>query len=52
MNKELSRKEEDILRLLASSCHIGSKNLNHTMKRYVDHRGSEGQYILKIEDTY
>ena len=42
MKADLSRKEEDILRLLASSCHIGTKNLNHHMKRYIDHKGAEG----------
>ena len=52
MKAELSRKEEDYLRLLASNAHIGTKNLNHQMKRYVDHRGAEGIYILKLEETW
>lgn len=47
-----TRREEDILRLLAAGCHFGTKNLNNGMKRYVDHKTKEGIHIIKVDETY
>jgi small subunit ribosomal protein SAe len=47
-----TRKEEDILRLLAAYCHMGTRNLSNAMKRYVDHKTKEGIHILNVEETY
>jgi small subunit ribosomal protein SAe len=48
----LSRKQEDFLKLLASNAHIGTLNLNHDMKRSVDHKNNDGVHILNIERTW
>lgn len=48
----LTRKQEDYLKLLASNAHIGTLNLNHDMRRYVDHKNSEGVHIINIEQTW
>jgi len=48
----LSRKQEDFLKLLASNAHIGTLNLNHDMKRYVDHKNNDGVHILNVESTW
>jgi len=48
----LTRKQEDYLKLLASHAHIGTLNLNHDMKRYVDHKNNEGVHIINIEQTW
>ena len=48
----LSKREKDIFRLLQSECHIGSKNYNVQMKRFIHHVNKEGVPIFKIEETY
>jgi len=48
----LSRKQEDFLKLLASNAHIGTLNLNHDMKRCVDHKNNDGVHILNLESTW
>ncbi|CAD8081852.1 unnamed protein product [Paramecium primaurelia] len=48
----MSRKEQDIKRLIASQCHIGTKQLQFDMKRYVSHRSDNGAYILNLEETW
>mmetsp|Transcript_37219 Transcript_37219/g.51910 ORF Transcript_37219/g.51910 Transcript_37219/m.51910 type:complete len:253 (+) Transcript_37219:86-844(+) len=48
----LTRKQEDYLKLLASNAHIGTLNLNHDMKRYIDHKNNEGVHIINIDKTY
>jgi len=48
----LTRKQEDYLKLLASHAHIGTLNLNHDMKRYIDHKNNEGVHIINVEHTY
>jgi len=35
---KVTRKEEDILRLLAAGCHLGTMNIKNEMKQYVSHR--------------
>jgi len=47
-----TNKQKDFLRLLASDCHIGTKNLNNQMKHYVDHKTNDGVHILNIEETW
>lgn len=49
---KVTRKQEDILKLLATQTHIGTPNLNFDMKRYVDHKTLEGVHILNIEETW
>jgi small subunit ribosomal protein SAe len=48
----LTRKQVDYLKLLASQAHLGTLNLNHDMKRYVDHKNNEGVHIINIEQTW
>jgi len=50
--QKLTRKQEDILKLLATQAHVGTPNLNSDMRRYVDHKTSEGIHILNIEETW
>jgi len=49
---KITRKQEDILRLLATQAHIGTPNLNSDMKRYVDHKTNDGIHIINVEETY
>lgn len=51
-DKKPTKKEEDILRLLASKAHIGTKNLNFQMKKYVDHKSTNGIHIINLEETW
>eukprot|EP01017_Pseudomicrothorax_dubius_P033759 TRINITY_DN4552_c0_g4_i1.p1 TRINITY_DN4552_c0_g4~~TRINITY_DN4552_c0_g4_i1.p1 ORF type:complete len:249 (-),score=82.13 TRINITY_DN4552_c0_g4_i1:99-845(-) len=44
-----TRKEEDILRLLATKAHYGTRNLNHSMKKYVEARTPEGVHIFNVD---
>lgn len=48
----ITRKQEDILRLLASNAHFGTLNLNFEMNRYVDHKNKEGVHIINVEQTW
>lgn len=48
----LNKREKDIFRLVQSQCHIGSKNYNVQMKRFIHHITKEGVPIFKIEETY
>lgn len=48
----LSKRDKDIFRLIQSGCHIGSKNYNVQMKRFIHHVTKEGVPIFKIEETY
>jgi len=50
--QKLTRKQEDILKLLATQAHVGTPNLNSDMRRYVDHKTPEGIHILNIEETW
>jgi len=44
--------KEDILRLLACQTHIGSKNIDNAMKRYIYKRRADGYYIFNLHKTY
>jgi len=48
----LNPKEEDIQKLLACQAHIGSKNLEPSMERYVWNRRSDGVYIINLQKTW
>jgi len=48
----ITRKQEDFLRLLGSNAHFGTLNLNYEMKRYVDHKNTEGVHIINLEQTW
>ena len=48
----LTKTENDILRLLHSNCHIGSRNYTHGMERFIHHVGKEGVPVFKIDETY
>ena len=39
----LSQKEADIQMMLAAKVHLGTKNCDHQMERYVYKRGSDGE---------
>ena len=47
----LSKDNQDILRLLSSNCHIGTKNLSHQMKPYVESKTSEGVHLINPQLT-
>ena len=48
----LTKREKDIFRLIQSECHIGSKNYNVQMKRFIHHITKEGVPLFKVEETY
>lgn len=48
----LAPTEEDIAKLLMSQSHIGSKNVNHQMKKYVFKRKADGTNILNLHKTW
>ncbi|KAI3855771.1 hypothetical protein MKX03_033451 [Papaver bracteatum] len=52
MAKILSQKEEDIQMLLAADAHLGTKNVNFQMERYVFKRRPDGIYIINLGKTW
>jgi small subunit ribosomal protein SAe len=48
----LSQKEQDIQMMLAAQCHLGTKNCNYQMERYVYRRRNDGIYVINLEKTY
>jgi len=52
MAAKLSRKEEDILRLIHSKAHLGAMNVNKSMERYMSHRTEAGVPVVNVEETY
>lgn len=48
----LSQKEQDIQMMLAAQCHLGTKNCNSFMERYVYRRRADGIYVINLEKTY
>jgi len=48
----LSQKEQDIQLMLAAQCHLGTKNMNYQMERYVYKRRNDGIYVINLEKTY
>eukprot|EP00741_Cyanophora_paradoxa_P002921 tig00000655_g2835.t1 len=48
----LTSREEDIQKMLAAQVHLGTKNLDFQMARYVWKRRSDGVHIINIGKTY
>jgi len=48
----LQPKEEDIQKLLACQVHLGTKNLDPSMGRYVWKRRSDGVHIINLQKTW
>lgn len=48
----LTKREKDIFRLIQSECHLGSKNYNVQMKRFIHHVTKEGTPLFKVDETY
>jgi len=45
-------KEEDVQRMLATQVHIGSRNLEPSMERYVYKRRNDGVYLINLRKTW
>jgi len=48
----LSQKEADIQMMLAASCHLGTKNCDYQMERYVWRRRQDGIYVINLAKTW
>jgi len=48
----LNAKEEDVAKMLACNVHIGTKNLDPAMERYVWKRRSDGVHLLNLQKTW
>lgn len=48
----LSQKEADIQLMLAAQCHLGTKNCDYQMERYVWRRRSDGIFVLNLGQTW
>jgi len=48
----LNAREDDIQKMLACQVHIGSRNLDPSMGRYVWKRRSDGVYLLDLQKTW
>ncbi|XP_020593040.1 LOW QUALITY PROTEIN: 40S ribosomal protein SA-like [Phalaenopsis equestris] len=48
----LSQKEQDIQMMLAAHVHLGTKNCDYQMERYVYKRRSDGIYIINLGKTW
>ena len=48
----LSLKEEDVIKFLASSTHLGSTNVDFQMEQYVYKRKPDGVYIINLRKTW
>nr|ASZ85184.1 putative 40S ribosomal protein [Selenicereus monacanthus] len=46
------QKEEDILMMLAAHVHLGTKNCDFQMERYIHKRRSDGIYIINLGKTW
>jgi small subunit ribosomal protein SAe len=46
-----TKDNKDILRLISSNSHMGTKNLSHTMKPYVESKTSEGVHLINPKMT-
>lgn len=50
--RQLSQKEADIQMMLAAEVHLGTKNCNFQMERYVFKRRNDGQFpVLRYPTT-
>ncbi|KAL9658735.1 hypothetical protein ABK040_005890 [Willaertia magna] len=48
----LSATPYDIQSMVACECHIGGKNVETAMKRYVHSRGKDGNHVINLAKTY
>ena len=48
----LSQKEADIQMMLAADVHLGTKNCDFQMERYVYKRRSDGIFIINLGKTW
>jgi len=48
----LNPKEDDVAKMLAVSAHIGTKNLEPSMERYVWKRRSDGVHLINLQKTW
>jgi len=48
----LNPKEEDIQKLLACQAHIGAKNLEPSMERYLWKRRTDGVFLINVQKTW
>ncbi len=48
----MSQREADIQMMLAAGCHLGTKNCDFQMERYVHKRRSDGIYIINLGKTW
>jgi len=48
----LTLREEDVKRMLACSVHLGSQNMDSSMKRYVFKRNEHGVHLIDIRKTW
>ena len=51
MQSQLSQKEADIQMMLAAGCHLGTKNCDFQMERYVWKRRQDSIYIINLGKT-
>ncbi|XP_010463964.1 PREDICTED: 40S ribosomal protein Sa-2 [Camelina sativa] len=49
---QLSEKEADIQMMLSADVHLGTKNCNYQMDRYVFNRRNDGIYIINLGKTW
>ena len=52
MQAQMSQKEADIQMMLAAGCHLGTKNCDFQMERYVWKRRPDGIYIINLGKTW
>ncbi|KAE7999001.1 hypothetical protein FH972_003489 [Carpinus fangiana] len=50
--RQLSQKEADIQMMLAAEVHLGTKNCDYQMERYVFKRRNDGIYIINLGKTW
>jgi len=48
----LNPREEDVQKMLATGTHIGTKNLEPSMERYIWKRRQDGIYIIDLQKTW
>jgi len=48
----LNIKEEDVQKMLACQTHLGTKNLEPAMERYVYKRRQDGVHIINLQKTW
>jgi small subunit ribosomal protein SAe len=50
--RPLTQKDADVQMMLAAEVHLGTKNLNYQMERYVFKRRNDGIYIINLGKTW